>query len=349
MNLNQLLSEEQIDSIQNLWFNSSHPKNNPAGYYDASKHNENINNDYLQDERIKDLIKLLKTIYTSLCNDSKIDFYLSGKSESIIAFEKYISNEIVANFPFISSNTIDVESHLCNEEKTFSEWVRKKLLTNDKRVQWIPPKIEYPTLENKSTTELLIKFCRIRYERLLPLARVCYLIDCFQFEDYKNNMIKIDNKGNFHGNVSGLKYGDKHILSAYLGQFIIRKFPFKDYNKFRSQKWTREGKSIYEHFTPISFFRDIIWVKSSSNNEEFLFDYKSNNHRVYNIEEWLSILWYRYRTIYIHEEEDKLLNKKNKTKRPGGEEGYTNIQIHDSMNQIWKQIHSIDMLKTVAK
>jgi hypothetical protein len=70
---------------------------------------------------------------------------------------------------------------------------------------------------------------------------------------------------------------------------------------------------------------------------------------VYNIEEWLSILWYRYRTIYIHEEEDKLLNKKNKTKRPGGEEGYTNIQIHDSMNQIWKQIHSIDMLKTVAK
>jgi hypothetical protein len=58
-------------------------------------------------------------------------------------------------------------------------------------------------------------------------------------------------------------YGEKHALSAFLGQHIIRHFPFKEEIKFESvaaKKQDKKDKFIYKHWTPISFFRDLIWL-----------------------------------------------------------------------------------------
>ncbi len=347
MDTELIWSEGQIDSLQENWFKSKHPKNNPRGYAEINQYKANIEHENFQSQRIKDLLQLLKIIYLDLSRDT--DLYKSGVSKSTDAFEKYLLTDVIQCFPFFAIDKVLLKQHLSESENDFIIWVDQLFNKNKTRVQWNPVFIDYPKISNQSDPNDLSEFTALRQKRILQLAKICTFIDELQFRDYVLNEIKINRFGKLSGNIEGLVYGEKHILSAYLGQFLIRKYPFKDYKGFYSQLWENNSKSVYEHFTPISFFRDLIWVKQSNMHSEYLFDFESDSCRVFQPEEWFSFLWYRYRTIFIHTDEDKELNLKFKSRRPAGDISYQKIAIHHSMDKMWHQVHGISVLKKLVE
>jgi hypothetical protein len=336
-----LKNESEIDEIQKRWKDSKHPINNPKGYgYPDKLANENILAPKFQTKRLSHLEQLTQIIYEDL--SCRPEYYQSGKKSNQDAFKKYVTKSVRIPFPYPQDR-------------------KDEDIGKEERVQWVNQTKFYPTINNKSTDDDYEKFCELRFNKLLLLARVCNFIDKIQVQDYKENKIVIDHLGALRGNTDSLLYGEKHSLSAYLGQWIIRLFPFKDYHGFYSEKYGEEEgsgkKVVYEHFTPMSFFRDLIWFKGKR-DDKYIFDWDNDEHKAYNVEEWLSFLWYRYRTVLILECEDKeLTDKGEKSRRSAGNEAYTAtkvtgktevfspIKIHSSMDKAWDEVHKIERLK----
>ena len=332
---NKIINESEIDDIQKRWKSSKHPINNPRGYktYQDGSFPDDI---ILQRKSLRnaDFNKLEKIIYDELTRNP--EYYQSGKLSNHDAFRKYINKYV--KIPFIRS-----------------EQLKSAGAEKNTRVHWTNHKKPYPPINNKSTEDDYHKFCELRFNKLLLLAKVCSFIDHIQVDDYRKNEIVIDQKGLLQSRHSlySLLYGKNHALSAYLGQWIIRLFPFKDYTGFVSEKYVEEegsGKEVvYEHFTPMSFFRDLIWFKCKS-DDKYIFDWENLEHRAYNVEEWLSFLWYRYRTVSILKSEDKILNnKKEKSRRSEGNTAYADagIKIHSSMSSAWDEVHKIERLEKI--
>jgi hypothetical protein len=326
-----LKNESEIDDIQKRWKDSKHPINNPKGYgYPDKLANENILDPEFKTKRLSHLIQLEQMINEDL--SCRPEYYQSGKKSNQDAFKKYVTKSVRIPFPYPQDREL-------------------KDIGKVERVQWVNETKPYPPISNESTDDDYEKFCELRFNKLLLLARVCNFIDKIQVQDYKENKIVIDHLGALYGNTKRLLYGEKHSLSAYLGQWIIRLFPFKDYCGFYSEKHGVERridkKAVFEHFTPMSFFRDLIWFKKG-NGEENIFDWEKAEHKAYNVEEWLSFLWYRYRTVWILECEDIELSKKGeKSRRSARNEAYTaaNIEIHGSMDIAWDEVHKIERLQ----
>jgi len=326
-----LKKEFEIDDIQRRWKDSKHPINNPKGYGDPL-------DPKFKTTRLLHLDQLKEIINDDL--KCKPEYYESGKLSNHDAIKKYISKCVEIPFPYPEDReTVDIKN----------------------RVQWVNNRKSYSPINNESTEADYHKFCELRFNKLLLLAKVCNFIDQIQVEDYKKNEIVIDLEGRFSGKTDELIYGEKHPLSAYLGQWIIRLFPFKDYYGFVSEahgEQKRKGsEAVYEHFTPMSFFRDLIWFKMGE-NDKFIFHYTNEEHKAYTVEEWLSFLWYRYRTVWILECEDKGLSEKGeKSRRSAGNEAYTAttvtgktqvfspIKIHGSMDKAWEEVHKIERLE----
>lgn len=335
LNRNKIMNESEMDDIQKRWKSSKHPIKNPKGYktyqdesfpIDVILHRESLRN--------ADFYEIEKIINDELKH--KPEYYQSGKLSNQDAFRKYINKCV--KIPFIRS-----------------EQLKSAGAEKNTRVQWTNHKKPYPPINNKSTEDDYHKFCELRFNKLLLLAKVCSFIDHIQVDDYRKNEIVIDQKGLLQSRHSlhSLLYGKNHALSAYLGQWIIRLFPFKDYTGFVSEKHDVQKRSdkeaIYEHFTPMTFFRDLIWFKCKS-GDKAIFDWENLEHRAYNVEEWLSFLWYRYRTVSILNSEDKqLTDNKEKSRRSEGNIAYANagIKIHSSMSSAWDEVHKIERLKKI--
>jgi len=330
---NLLKKESEIDDIQTRWKNSKHPINNPKGYDKPDKlTNPNILDHEFKTTRLLHLDQLKEIINDDL--KFQPEYYKSGEKSNHDAFEKYVKKCVINRFPYPEDKkTVDIK----------------------KRVSWVKQTRNYPEITNdpKNYSE----FCELRFNKLLLIARVCNFIDQIQIEDYKKNEIVIDLKGQFSGKLEKLVYGKKHSLSAYLGQWIIRLFPFKDYYGFVSQEHEEqqrkgsEAVSVYEHYTPMSFFRDLIWFKGKG-DDEAIFDWKNLEHKAYTVEEWLSFLWYCYRTVRILDtEDDKLTEDGQKSRRGPGDIVYNkpeiNIKIHSSMDKAWDEVHKIERLKNL--
>jgi hypothetical protein len=342
-----MLTKVRIDKIQDDWKNLNKlPINNPRGYADPKKHHDSVHDPEKQQIRLNDLKGLLKIFYTEIC-DKRI-YYVSGKNDTTQAFEKYIFKTVIRNFPFFSKDKAHSPKCFLEEGNTpFNEWILQ-IFNGINRVQWTP-KIDYPSIENIQSKEATLAVCELRLIRFSLLAKICYFIDVIQVEDYRRNEIHIKNDGKFEGNFDNLAYGDKHALSAYLGHWIIRHFPFKDFKGFCSKKYNGT-MSIYEHYTPMSFFRDLIWVKEQQNED--VFNYKSVHSRPFSTTEWLSILWYRYRTISITKnEDDSLSTNKEKSRRSAGNLAYKDagIELNEAQERLWQDLHSLEMLSSVLK
>lgn len=328
---NKLMKESEMDDIQKRWKASQHPINNPKGYgYPDILTNPNILDQEFKTARLLDLEKLIQIIYDDL--KSRSEYYESGKKSNHDAFIKYVNKCVMLPFPY-------------PQDKEAAEVIKVT------RVQWVQSQRSYSIITNNSNN--YTEFCELRFNKLLPLAKICNFIDQIQVDDYRKNKITIDLIGDLNGNINRLVYGKKHALSAYLGQWIIRLFPFKDYTGFVSEKHDVQKRSdketIYEHFTPMTFFRDLIWFKGKS-DDQYIFDWKNLEHRAYNVEEWLSILWYRYRTVSILKCEDKeLTDKGEKSRRSEGDIAYdkAGIKIHSSMSSAWDEVHKIERLKKI--
>jgi hypothetical protein len=331
------LEEKHIEELQNHWFSSGHSQTNPKDYDDIDEYDESIKLSNKVSKRKDDLVGLLRIIYDYL----KIhpEPFKSGKQQNHLAFYKYLRNCIISNFPFKEFSQIDFDNIIDAE---FSAWLKDVQIEKEARVSWLQPHIKY----NKS--DELGTITDYRYKWFLLLAKLCNYIDELQVRDYHNNEVLIQKIGKFKAStkaLNGLVYGEKHILSAFLGQHILRQFPFKDYTGFKSEKFKKEEKKTYEHYTPMSFFRDLIWTK------EFGQDYLFNkNSSPYSVEQWLSILWHNYRTIYIHDSENNDLNEKQKSRRKYNAyaDPDINICVLKEQEQLWNELFSIENLKKVS-
>lgn len=323
-----------VMDLQNFWFKSNHPQTNPKGY-SSLPDVELVNFDLSKlNSRKKDLIELLGIIYNYQIFQP--DYFKSDK-EDFNAFYKYLKRDLIGSYPFKEFTTQAFDT-LPDED--FSKWLKNVLDTTNNRVKWTSVLIDYSRSEEKET------ILKHKYHRFLLLAEICHHLDKIQVRDYQQAKIKIDLKGKLMGELDALVYGHKHSLSAYLGQHILRNFPFKDYLNFHSESWLINKKGVYEHYTPMSFFRDLIWVKYIDRlDQKLLFDYEDSNYRAYTIEEWLSILWNRYRTIFISRIEDKNLNKKQKSRREP--DAYCKLGIKVNNLELWEELHKIEHLITL--
>lgn len=262
-------------------------------------------------------------------------------------FFKYILYDLINSFPF-NGYSREIIQHISNP--SLKDWVEEVFRMNERKVNWIPAKIEYPKLFTIDP-EGLDKLLQIRFDRFLLLAQLCQKIDSIQYEDYLRNQIIINSKGDFiSGNTDGLVYGDKHGLSAYLGQYIVRKFPFKDITEFHSTGWKKGEKMVYEHFTPMSFFRDLIWVKNLTKeiSEGHVFHFEEKFSLPLPLGHWLSILWHLYRTIKISHSENLKLDKNGfRMRRPYNAYDESKITLPDSLKSSWEWVHSINSLKAL--
>lgn len=342
-----MLSKKDIELIQTNWWNSPHSKTNPKGYYIAPNYKNVSDEKYAQLKRILDLISLIEIIYE--WDQNKPDYFISGQKMNNDGLLKYILNDIIKAFPF-NGYSREIIEHISNP--SLKDWVEEIFRMNDRKVNWIPVKIGYPKLFSIDSEDLN-KLLQIRFDRFHLLSELCHQIDNIQYEDYLRNQIVINSKGKFiNGNLDGLVYGYKHSLSAFLGQCIVRKFPFKDITEFHSTGWKKGDKMVYEHYTPMSFFRDLIWVKNIAKDisEPHVFNFEEKFSSPLPHVHWLSILWHLYRTIKIsHFENLKLDNNGYRMRRPYNVYGESiiDITLPDSLKTSWEGIHSVNLLETL--
>ena len=330
------MTEIDIHKLNLLWVESKHPKNNPKRY-------NLLNNDSTDNvsQRKKDLVQLLRIIFNFIHEPDNKEYFKNLKDDNLDSFNKYLKTRVIDYYPLgkdpFEQEVFSKEYVIENiEESKYKIWLLTLFTIASKRASW------QPKLDLNDISDNILK---IRFVRFQLLSKICCFIDEIQTNDYLTNNITILNeKGIITGKTDKLVYGHKHILSAYLGQHIVRMFPFKDFNHFKSIEFEKNNtcKSVYEHFTPMSFFRDLIWVKLQSQAGN-LFD---NNSKPFNEHQWLSILWYAYRTIDITMGEDKKLNEKNKSRRLFDcyDKLTIPIQIHNKTN--WDEFHSLDSLKS---
>ena len=138
-------------------------------------------------------------------------------------------------------------------------------------------------------------------------------------------------------------YGDKFL--AFVGNEVVREWPWKDFPFISSaahqkisdieanvritglMKFEIQNKKVkemfknlrYEHWTPISFFRDVFDLDNNLTEEDFY-----------------QILIQYYRVVLITKEEDKKLNYKNKSNRSPKTYSQLGIEIYD--NNLWDKL-----------
>lgn len=115
-------------------------------------------------------------------------------------------------------------------------------------------------------------------------------------------------------------YNDEFI--KFVGLYVIKEWPHKDF-LFSSTDFKDNSKadnSIKEHWTPISFFRDL-FVENNITEDDF---YDS--------------LVYFYRVVMVTKAENKTLEKKGfRTTRPLN--AYEECNIHVSEKELWDEIY----------
>jgi len=323
------MKEKEIIELNEFWYKSEHPQINPKYYNRIEKYENTKFMELKTNERLNHLFELLKLIHNYIYDAKNLD-----------SINKYILKRVIKYYPFVTLN----EKHINKEIKDleFKAWLISLFKLEEKSVSW------HPKIDMNLDMSLEEKL-KIRYRRFNLLGKICYFIDEKQTLDYINNNIIIDNNGDIiSGFQEKLIYGNKHILSAYLGQHIVRMFPYKDFTNFKSIKYQESNgsKKVYEHFTPMSFFRDIIWVKKMQDSCQLF----NKNSVPFNDIEWLEILWYSYRTITITKGEDDNLNS-NKYKSRRLFNTYENLDEKITINDLynWKKFHSLDLLKKYLK
>lgn len=301
-------------STDHTWFGKKHKSNNPRGYVlEPDYKHDNIKEKYLKIRR-GDLNRLLELIYENyIAHRDKLDLNPVEQKR----FQRYIYTEVIYNFPYKCFKDSNKE-HLQSEKKLlgFNEWI-EDILTY---------KTETKTGNNKYTDNKVLLETRRDVILRHFVAEIAHFINKLQVYDLAENINKPED----------LVYGKKHALSAFLGQHIIRMFPFKEEIKFQSQSVfnTKPKKKVYEHWTPISFFRDLIWIEQP----------KIGKPKLFTPEEWFKILKYSYRTVLISKEEDNKLNQnKFKSKRPFSAYNHekVNIQVCEQDKPDWERLHRI--------
>ena len=226
-NSGKFFTEAKIKILQNAWHGSGISRNNPTGYYESPKAatNEQL---CFREEALKTLVGVIAADFEEAkYNDYKL--FRSGTNNDLNTYFKYIKKDLLANFPFTK-----FDASIAKTSKEMPDWWKQfEAVDENKRNNWTNPTLAY-------TEENMLK---VRYLRLRSLAKIAHTIDVIQNQDLKNHGVSIDKSGKICESNS-LAFGTKKALSAYLGQWIIRKFPFKDYPFYSSKLVEQKQQKI---------------------------------------------------------------------------------------------------------
>jgi len=205
---------------------------------------------------------------------------------------------------------------------------------------------------NKRSIALRTKYNVAR--RLKLNSRPKFYIKDEEVESYKKRILYVKKKmehlaeilehlKNIYENNKKL-YDDKFL--EFVGYYVIRNWPDKDFPFFSekaknelgvdkyevgligmtrhelSKKFGNKMKKLtYEHWTPLSFFRDLFDKEEKLTKKDFY-----------------EILLDCYRVVYITKEEDLKLNTRYKSSRPINAYEELNIKIDDI--ELWKKFEN---------
>jgi hypothetical protein len=313
------MTEQDIINLNNYWYlndhewlGKKHKTNNPWHYVKEPNYATNEH----RKQRLNDLNVLLELIYEKYLQSKDSLLLTKFTDVELQRFQRYIYREIIYNFPYKCFQKFTIEDlNITKNLPGYTDWMENVLKF----------KTDINTGRNAYINN--IDLLKLRREIILQhfVAEIAHFINKLQVDDIENRM-----------KTNNMIYGERHALSAFLGQHIIRLFPFKEGIQFRSKSFVNDNpaEAVKEHWTPISFFRDLIWINQPN----------SSSPKVFSVDEWFKILKYAYRIVMVSDEEDgKLTSNGFKSKRPFSAYGNKsiNIAICEQDILLWDELHRI--------
>jgi hypothetical protein len=316
MTIRKMKQADEI-RIHRKWLRNSQSSTLPDRYVENPFRHNLSNNRKL---RFKDLVRLLKIFYKI---EQKYYQFLLNEDGDISTFQKYIVKEVIANYPFKCFNHHLYSIPLSRAgDQNWQNWIKSLYKSAQS------PKLSKQPLIKIISTMSFLERKKIRESRLKCLAEV---LNCI-YQLFHKRLVITNINGRKHYNHP--IYGDRLPMLAYVGQHIIRFFPFKDVPYWSKSAFASSTgrKIVPEHWTPITFFRDILILDLPPNVKM--------NTRL-----WFKILKKYYRVVYITENEDSRLNSTKgphgvsyKTKRPAS--AYKNLIIRINNHNDFERFHS---------
>jgi hypothetical protein len=301
---------EYWSSTDHEWLGKKHRINNPRGYVKEPIYTSEALRQKYRAVRLRHINDLLELIYENYLHKKSLLALTEVEDRRL---KRYVYSEIILNYPYKCFNTFEPKDATNTKGLDgYMDWVESVLAYR------IDSKTGYNTYSkdvelHKKRRQIILQYF---------VAEIAHFINRIQVEDIKNN-------------IPGSRvYGDNHALSAFLGQHIIRMFPHKEGIQFHSSSITgvKGEKVVYEHWTPISFFRDLIWIHIPQVSGPYVFSST----------EWYKILSYAYRTVVVSETEDDDLTAAGfKSKRSFEAYSKVGIEICKEEKKLWKEYHSI--------
>ena len=280
--------------------------------------------------RSKHLFRLLKVIYSHI--DGSGELFRTSSSlngtHNLDFFNKWVFNGIISKFPYRSQKNELVYQLIQTEDDGFNEWLNQVWEWEHKKIRVSKRNLQSINISHVSNWEENYDLCNNVYEK-----RINFLSEIvFTIHDFVSNESFYEGKSIYGTNMNSIR--------EFLGQWVVRCYPLKDV-VFHSERYSPKEKSIYEHWTPISFFRDLVMFTQTRKNKPSLMDncVGDTNPIILTMNDWKNIIHYNYRVVFISKTEDDLLNSERwKSIRPIDSYEMKNIQIREK--DVWSKLYS---------
>ncbi len=251
---------------------------------------------------------------------------------------KYIRNTVINNYPYKCFGDFNDENESTSIKNNFSSSapnIRKLIqatgMNESRWNEWIAAVFSATKRTSRIAKLPLDLSCSsttiaIRSKRIFDLASVMHFLS----KAYrKHDGPKINGNVNKPSNSA---YGNKYAMCGFMGNEVIRKYPYKDVIGFMSvqQKLCADKQgghqclSRYEHWTPTGIFAKTIAIEQLS---------------VMDLGDWFKFLYQFYRTVRITIEEDSKLEK---SLRPINQYQDKEIGIEIAQLNEWNKLHDVN-------
>lgn len=276
------------------------------------------------------LLSLLRVIYSHI--ESSEDLFRTssslGGTYTLDFFNKWVFNGIISKFPYRGTKKELTYQLINTEDDGFNEWLKKVWEWEHKNTRVSKRNLQSIDISKVSNWEENYDLCNNVFDK-----RINFLSEIvFSIHDFVSNESFYEGKSIYGTNMNSIR--------EFLGQWIVRSYPFKDI-VFHSEKFRPKEKSIYEHWTPISFFRDLIMFTQTRKNKPSLMNIFDDETKplVLTKNDWKNIIKCNYRVVLIDKTEDDLLNSERwKSLRPIDSYELKGIQIREK--DIWFKLYS---------
>ena len=290
------------------------------------------NNDITQ-LRESHLNRILKVIYSQVSENQNLFLSRSSKhgQDSLDYFNKWVYNGLVSTFPYRKNDEVIYQKPI-SSDKGYNEWLNEVWKWKDNKTRVSKRYLTSHRLNDMDEWNSDFEGCYNELKtRMKFLSEIIYTI-----HDFVSNDSTTDNGEYIYGK-------NMNSIRGFLGQWIVRCYPLKDV-VFHSENWKSGESSVFEHWTPMSFFRDIIMFTQTRESMKPLMEVENKDIRVLSQSDWYDILMFNFRIVHITKEEDENLSGKNgndykwKTYRPLN--GYDVIGIKIKEKEMWDRLYS---------